>query len=119
MAGVVPLAVVTEILTWPARCAGAVAMIEVDEVTVKDAVDVPNLTLVAVENPVPVIVTRVPPSAGPPVRESELMVGPWVNLSAGTAALSPPGVVTRTSTEDPKVPDGLTTVSRVPPGLSS
>ena len=34
VAGVVPAAVVTEIRTWPAACAGEVAMIEVGEDTV-------------------------------------------------------------------------------------
>jgi len=75
--GVVPAAVVTEILTWPAACAGEVAMIWVADLTVKVlAVEVANLTFCTVENPFPVTVTLVPPATGPLVRESEVMVGP-------------------------------------------
>ena len=40
--GVVPLAVVTETLTVPAACAGAMAVADVDEEAVNDAVDGPN-----------------------------------------------------------------------------
>ena len=77
VAGVGPAGVVTETRTWPATCAGEVAMIEVDDETVNAlAVVVPNLTLCTVENPVPAMVTLVPPATGPDVRESEVMVGP-------------------------------------------
>lgn len=76
VAGLVPAAVVTEILTWPATCAGEVAMIDVLEETVYDAVVVPNLTFCTVTNPAPVMVTLVPPDVGPLVRERELMTGP-------------------------------------------
>ena len=40
------------------------------------AVVVPKLTACTVVNPVPVMVTLVPPATGPLVRESEVMVGP-------------------------------------------
>ncbi len=75
LVGVVPPGVVTEIGAVPAACAGAVAVIEMDEFTVKTAVVVPNLTWLAVENPVPAIVTLVPPDVGPLVRDKEVMVG--------------------------------------------
>ena len=73
--GVVPPGVVTETLTVPAACAGALARSWVDDRTVMTwAVVVPNLTLVTVENPVPVMVTVLPPPTGP-VRDREVMVG--------------------------------------------
>ena len=40
------------------------------------AVAVPNFTFFTVVNPVPLMVTFVPPVTGPVVRESEVMVGP-------------------------------------------
>jgi hypothetical protein len=74
VAGVVPPAVVTEILTGPAACAGEVATIWVVDLTVKAlAVAVPNLTYFTVKNPVPVMVTEVPPATGPLVRESDVI----------------------------------------------
>jgi len=77
VAGVVPPAVVTESLTCPAACAGAVATIWVVDLTVKAlAVVVPNLTYFTVENPVPVMVTEVPPATGPLVRESDVIDDP-------------------------------------------
>lgn len=77
MEGVVPDGVVTETLTWPAAWAGEVAVIWVLDLTVNvSAVVVPNLTCVAVENPLPVMVTLVPPVGGPLVRERLVMVGP-------------------------------------------
>lgn len=77
VAGVVPTIVVTETLTWPAACAGDLAMIWVLDLTVNDsAVVVPNLTFSTVTNPVPVMVTLVPPPGGPLERERDVMVGP-------------------------------------------
>jgi hypothetical protein len=60
----------------------------------------PNLTEVTEANPVPVIVTTVPPVAGPVAGEMLVTVGPetYVNPSFALVALVPPGVVTRTST---------------------
>ena len=57
---------------------------------------VPNLTAVAPVNPVPVMVTRVPPAGGPLAGEMAVTVGvvSYVNLSLATIALVPPGVVT-------------------------
>jgi hypothetical protein len=77
VAGVVPLAVITETLTCPAACGGEVAVIEVDEDTVyASAGVVPNLTPDTVEKPTPEMVTLVPPAIGPPVRDRDVMVGP-------------------------------------------
>ncbi len=57
--------------------AGEVAVIEVAELTVKVAAAVaPNATAVAPVRLVPVIVTLVPPAAGPDVGEIELTAGP-------------------------------------------
>ena len=72
----VPPAVVTLMSTVPAECAGEVAVIWVSETTVKvDAAVKPNATAVAAVNPVPVMVTEVPPAAGPALGATELTVG--------------------------------------------
>lgn len=56
--------------------AGDVAVIDVDELTVKPVAEVaPKTTAVVPENPLPVIVTDVPPVAGPTVGDIELTVG--------------------------------------------
>ena len=61
---------------------------------------VPNVTVDALVNPVPVIVTAVPPAAGPLAGEMLVTVGAgiYVNLSPVTIALVLPGVVTLIST---------------------
>src|SRR5580698_9148319 len=60
--------VVTVMLTPPAAWAGAVAVSLVADTTVKRvAADLPNLTAVAPVRALPVIVTTVPPVAGPEV----------------------------------------------------
>ena len=61
---------------------------------------VPNVTVDALVNPVPVIVTAVPPVAGPLAGEMLVTVGAgiYVNLSPAMIALVPPGVVTLIST---------------------
>ena len=76
-------------------------MILVDEDTLKLAAGTdPKRTLVAPVNPVPFMVTDVPPVLGPELGESEVTAGSGpaadVNRSAGTNALVPPGVVTMT-----------------------
>jgi len=72
----VPPPVVTVTSTVPAAPAGAVAVIEVSELTVKpSAFAAPNFTAVAPEKPVPVIVTGVPPAVGPAVGEIDVTVG--------------------------------------------
>ena len=71
----VPPVVVTLMSTVPVP-AGDVAVIEVAELTVKLAAVVPpNATAVAPVRLVPVIVTTVPPAAGPNVGEIEVTVG--------------------------------------------
>jgi hypothetical protein len=56
--------------------AGEVAVIEVAELTVKAiALTAPNLTAVTVVNPVPVMVTDVPPTAGPAFGDIDVTVG--------------------------------------------
>jgi hypothetical protein len=61
----------------------------------------PKETPVASVNPVPVIVTVVPPPDGPVVGETEVTVGAapvYVYWSAAATALVPAGLVTVTST---------------------
>jgi hypothetical protein len=71
----VPPAVVTVTSTVPALLAEDVAVICVAESTWNDdaAVD-PNVTALDPVNPVPVIVTDVPPSAGPADGDTEVTV---------------------------------------------
>jgi hypothetical protein len=69
--------------------------------TVKPVAGVaPNVTAVAPLKLVPVIVTDVPPVAGPEVGDIDVTVGAatYVNWSAAEVADVPPIVVTRTST---------------------
>ena len=74
--GPVPPAVVIVTSTVPAP-AGEVAVIEVAELTVKlAALLAPNFTAVAPVKFVPVIVTDVPPAAGPDVGEIDVTDGP-------------------------------------------
>ena len=73
----VPKGVVTVISTRP-EPAGEVAVIWVAELTVKVAEVPPKLTIVAPVNPVPVIMTEVPPAAGPLVGFLPVTVGPAV-----------------------------------------
>ena len=69
------LCVVTLTSTVPVP-AGEVAVIEVAELTVKPVAAVaPKVTAVAPVKLVPVIVTVVPPAAGPDVGEIEVTVG--------------------------------------------
>jgi hypothetical protein len=70
-----PPGVVTVTSTVPATSAGAVAMIEVAESAVTEPAVVPNLTAVAPERLVPVIVTAVPPVIDPLVGFSAVTVG--------------------------------------------
>lgn len=68
--------VVTVTSTTPAVSAGAFAVIVVDEVTVNDDVlTPPKCTAVAPVKPVPVIVTEVPPVAGPLLGVTFVTVG--------------------------------------------
>ena len=73
----VPPVVVTVTSTVPpVALAGEIAVIEVALLTVNEVAEVPpNLTAVAPVNPVPVMVTEVPPTAGPLVGEMLVTVG--------------------------------------------
>jgi len=98
----VPAVLVTLRSTTPAAPAGEVAVIWVGELTVTAVpAPAPNATVEPVMNPVPVIVTTVPPASGPDVGLIAVTVGVtavYVNLSVPTIADWPPGVlVTRTS----------------------
>ena len=71
----VPLAVVTLTATDPVPAA-VTAVIDVSEFTTKLAAFVlPNFTAVAAVNPLPVMVTLVPPDAGPDVGDSPVTEG--------------------------------------------
>jgi hypothetical protein len=115
LVGLVPAGVVTVTSTVP-EPAGEVAVTWVSETTVKPvaAVD-PKLTPVAPVNPVPVIVTSVPPAAGPEVGLIPVTVGPdatYVKRSPAWVGLVPAGVVTVTSTmPDPAGETAVTSVS--------
>ena len=104
----VPSSVVTLTVTAPVP-AGETAVIDVAELTVKLAAAVaPNVTAVAPVNPVPVIVTLVPPVAGPEVGVRPVMAGAGRKLNVPTDAPVPPIVVTLTVTAP--VPAGETAV---------
>jgi hypothetical protein len=88
----VPLGVVTVTSTGPTDSAGEVAVIEVSEFSMNNADVPPKSTAVAPVNPLPVIVTEVPPVAGPALGLTEVTVG-------GEAALAePPTTVTAAET---------------------
>jgi len=76
LVALVPPGVVTVTLTVPALSAGEVAVIEVDELTVKPVAAVlPKSTAVAPVKFVPVIVTLVPPDVLPALGETFDTVG--------------------------------------------
>jgi hypothetical protein len=88
-------------LTIPAEsCPGEVTVIWVLVTVSIPAGYVPKSTLDAPANPLPLIVTVVPPLILPLVGVRPVTTGPtaYVNWSAGTIALTPDGVVTRTLT---------------------
>ena len=62
-------------LTWPAPWAGAVTVMEASLLMVNGTAVAPKLTAVADRNPVPVIVTVVPPAIGPATGVTAVMVG--------------------------------------------
>ena len=97
----VPPAVVTVMSTVPAAWAGVVAVMDVALLTVKLVAAVPpKLTAVAPVNPVPVMVTDVPPAVVPLFGLTLVTVGAptKVNWSPAPVALVPPAVVTVVST---------------------
>jgi len=71
-----PLGVVTNTLTAPAACAGAVQLISVSETKLTEVQAAPpKVTPVTPVNPVPVIVTLFPPVVGPDVGFTLVTVG--------------------------------------------
>src|SRR5262249_47513307 len=69
--------------TIPALAAGDTAEIDVSPFTVKPAAFVaPKRTAVAAVNPVPLIVTAVPPEAGPMVGDTPVNLGVGTNPAA-------------------------------------
>jgi hypothetical protein len=64
-AALVPPGVFTLMSRVPADCAGATATISVLDFSANIADTEPNRTVVAPVNPVPVMVTEVPPALGP------------------------------------------------------
>src|ERR1700689_5346733 len=99
----VPVGVVTVTYTVPVP-AGASAVIEVDEVTMKlGACADPNLTAVAPASSSPLIVTSVPPAAGP------LSGAAWVTVGIGapTATVCTPPAETPTAPVSPLTATGL------------
>src|SRR5438105_7056910 len=72
----VPAGVATVMSTTAALWAGAIAVIDVEELTVKLAAAVePKLTAVALEKCVPAIVTDVPPGVSPDLGDTFVTVG--------------------------------------------
>ncbi len=90
-----PSELVTTTLTAPAECTAVVAEIDVLLITVTPVAAVPpRLTVAPARNPVPVIVTAVPPLAIPEVGEMALTVGagfddPTVRLTAAECCSEP------------------------------
>src|SRR5262245_11558512 len=96
-----PCGVCTRTSTLAGGCGGVVAVSCVDETPVKPAAArEPKATWLVPVKLKPLIVTFVPPPAGPAVGESEPTIGAKVVVyrSAELTADVPPGVVTRTST---------------------
>ncbi len=96
-----PPAVVTVMSTVPALSAGLTALIWVSEMTVyKAAAALPNFTADAAVNPVPDIVTDVPPATVPWFGLTDVTMGGTtkVNWSAADVAEAPLGSVTVIST---------------------
>jgi len=85
--------------TAPAAWAGAVAVIWVAELTVKDVAGVPpKVTAVAPVKFVPVIVTVVPPAVAPELGVRDTYVGAAVYVKLLVFVAVPAGAVTTTST---------------------
>jgi len=99
-----------------AACAGETAVILVSDTTVKlVAATVPKTTLVAPVKPVPVMVTVVPPDAGPEAGATPVTVGSGalqVKWSAAVSALVPTAVE-RTMLRMPAACAGETAVTLV------
>src|SRR5215472_3926207 len=98
--GLVLAPVVTVTSTVPVP-AGLVALTAVEDTNCTPVpAFAPNLTVEAAVNPVPVMVTTVPPAAGPDAGDTPVTVGPelYVNLSSAEVGLVLAPVVTVTST---------------------
>ena len=95
---------VTTTSTAPAVCEGVVTVMEVELTTVTlVADDPPNVTVAPLKNPVPVMVTDVPPLVVPEVGEIEVTVG----AGAGLLATSKLSKMT--------FPGGFASICEVPP----
>jgi len=100
-------------VTAPATPAGAVAVIEVAETTTTFVAELaPNFTAVAPVKLVPVMVTTVPPAAGPLVGLNAVTVGAATYVKLTTLVDVPPGVVTVTVAA-PATPAGEVAVIEV------
>ena len=96
-----PAGVTTVTSTFPGVCCGATAVIDVAEFTTNDDADIPpNNTWVARLNPVPLMVTLVPPAVEPLLVVRLVTWGGVANVhwSAVDFAEVPAEVVTTTST---------------------
>src|SRR5689334_25447979 len=82
----------------PAACAGEVATMVVSLCTETDAAWVPpKVTAVGKRNPLPWMVTDVPPASGPWVGEIDVTIGVGAtHANAGDVGFVPPSVVTWT-----------------------
>src|SRR5947207_15940265 len=110
----VPAGPLTVTSTVPGAPAGATTLIDVSECIVNVAVAVPKKTCLAVEKPLPLMVSLVPPPVGPDVTLSPVTDGTPVAVvkvkwSAVPLADVPHGVTTVTSTV-PAAATGLTAV---------
>jgi len=85
-----PLELLTVIPVCQAGSAGATAVIDVLEFTVNDVAAVePNMTAVAPLNPLPVMLTEVPPAVEPESGLTVATVGEGPEACAGGVKLSP------------------------------
>src|SRR5581483_2569999 len=104
--GLVPPEVVTVTSTIPPECAGAVAVMCPESITVKvPAAAAPKLTVLAPVKPAPWMSTVLPPAVGPPFGTTEVTTG--TQLHEPDAVLGPFDVVAVMSTGPPE-PAGLT-----------
>jgi hypothetical protein len=106
--GDVPADVVTVTSTTPTPAGEFTLMEEGPTIVNVVTAVVPKSTALAPVNPVPVMVTAVPPAGGPVAGETEVTVGQYVNWSDVLVAVVPAGDVTVTSTVP--VPAGETAV---------
>lgn len=100
LAALLPYGVVTTTLAVPAEPAGVTAVIEVELTTTTDVAAAPPIvTPVAPVNPVPVMVTAVPPAASPVAGDIPDTVGGATYVYNVLAELLPAEVVTTTLDE--------------------